>query len=174
MTTNMNNHRANVYELQKFLRTIKLVDQKTTNLINPDGIYGSETTDAVREFQKEHSLPITGEADFATWTRIYEEYLIALEMITAASAIRGYPSGVDVLKFGDIFDEIFILQFLLRKYEERTGSDKRVEMNGIFDENTENAVKDIQGLLNLSKSGTVDKALWNRLALYHNAHYINE
>lgn len=170
----MKNHRANVYEVQRFLRAIQIVSGKTSNLINPDGIYGSETTEAVRNFQKQHELPVTGEVDFATWTEIYEVYLIAEEIIDAANAVRGYPHGTSMLKLGDIFDEIFILQFLLRKYEERSGADQSVEMNGIFDKNTENAVKSVQKLFNLAESGTVDKALWNKLADYHNANYINE
>lgn len=34
--------------------------------VEPDGIYGSETENAVRQFQREHSLPVTGSADPAT------------------------------------------------------------------------------------------------------------
>ena len=35
--------------------------------VTPDGIYGSGTANAVREFQSIFGLPQTGVVDFATW-----------------------------------------------------------------------------------------------------------
>ena len=62
-------NRANVYELQTYLRYISRF-VKSIPLVNPDGIYGPKTKEAVIEFQKAFGLPVTGEADFETWTRI--------------------------------------------------------------------------------------------------------
>ncbi len=38
------------------------------------GVYGRETADAVRYYQKVNGLPVTGEADRETWRRLAEEY----------------------------------------------------------------------------------------------------
>ncbi len=38
------------------------------------GVYGSQTSDAVREFQRVNGMDPTGNADRATWHRIAEEY----------------------------------------------------------------------------------------------------
>ena len=40
-----------------------------------DGIYGSDTQEAVRAFQKVFQLPQTGTVDFATWYRISDIYV---------------------------------------------------------------------------------------------------
>ncbi|MBE6626411.1 MAG: hypothetical protein E7628_04430 [Ruminococcaceae bacterium] len=38
------------------------------------GVYGRETADAVRDYQRVNGLPATGEADRETWHRLSEEY----------------------------------------------------------------------------------------------------
>ena len=43
--------------------------------IRVDGIYGSETAQAVRTFQKIFDMPITGQVDFATWYKISQIYV---------------------------------------------------------------------------------------------------
>ena len=65
--------REEIYELQLYLRVIQLA-RGLRPLVNPDGIYGAETREAVRNFQTANNLPPTGEVDTQTWDRIYEEY----------------------------------------------------------------------------------------------------
>lgn len=43
--------------------------------VNPDGVYGPRTAEAVREFQSVFGLPQTGVVDFATWYRISHIYV---------------------------------------------------------------------------------------------------
>lgn len=43
--------------------------------ITPDGVFGSRTSEAVREFQSIFGLPQTGVVDFATWYRISHIYV---------------------------------------------------------------------------------------------------
>ena len=43
--------------------------------IRVDGVYGSETANAVKTFQKIFNLPQTGEVDFATWYKISQIYV---------------------------------------------------------------------------------------------------
>ena len=40
-----------------------------------DGIYGEDTQNAVREFQKVFGLPVTGVVDYPTWYEIQEIYV---------------------------------------------------------------------------------------------------
>ena len=58
--------RRHIYDLQTFLRRIQR-DQGYPNPIAPDGIFGPETAAAVRDFQRQNSLPVTGAADYGTW-----------------------------------------------------------------------------------------------------------
>ena len=48
--------------------------------VEPDGIYGEQTAEAVRKFQKIFDMPQTGVVDFATWYQISGKY-VALSAI---------------------------------------------------------------------------------------------
>lgn len=167
------NNREDVYELQLYLRLIQLADGKT-NLLNPDGVYGRETTDAVMSFQIANNIPATGRVDTRTWKKIYEEYLKAEEKVALPQGIRIYPLDIDEMKKGDNYDEIYALQLLLRKNDIRFNKPEILEITGVFDEKTENAVKDFQRMFGLTQTGRVDKLLWNKFANFHNERYINE
>lgn len=43
--------------------------------INADGIYGEQTADAVKVFQKVFKLPQTGVVDYPTWYKISEIFV---------------------------------------------------------------------------------------------------
>ena len=42
--------------------------------VTEDGIYGPKTAESVREFQKKHLLPPTGEVDLLTWNALADAY----------------------------------------------------------------------------------------------------
>lgn len=70
MKYNIYDHRQNVLELQGLLRANHLLEGGV--LINPDGIFDSNTTDAVKLFQQQNGLDITGVADYPTWVLLVE------------------------------------------------------------------------------------------------------
>ena len=43
--------------------------------INADGIYGKQTADAVKVFQKVFKLPQTGVVDYPTWYKISDIFV---------------------------------------------------------------------------------------------------
>ena len=66
-------YKKHIFDLQRFLRLIQLAANHAAPLV-PDGVYGPETNAAVREFQRMNDLPVTGTADYETWTLIYQQY----------------------------------------------------------------------------------------------------
>lgn len=66
-------NKQNVFELQTALRAL-CQTHNNLPLINPDGYFGAETTAAVISAQEFFGLPQTGEADFETWTLLFENY----------------------------------------------------------------------------------------------------
>ena len=58
-----------VRNLQNMLRNISLYYDNIP-IIAVDGIFGSSTTNAVREFQRVYKLPVTGEVDIITFEEI--------------------------------------------------------------------------------------------------------
>lgn len=65
---------AKIRQLQEQLNVIAGAYPALPN-INPDGIYGPATADAVRHFQKVFGLPVTGIVDYPTWYKISEIYV---------------------------------------------------------------------------------------------------
>lgn len=64
-------HENNIFELQTMLRKISRMHENVP-LINPDGIYGNETANAVLQVQKIAGLPASGEVDLDTWRIIVD------------------------------------------------------------------------------------------------------
>ena len=58
-----------IRSLQSMLRLLQRHAGKPTTVV-PDGIFGLETARAVREFQQQNGLPVTGAADLATWNAV--------------------------------------------------------------------------------------------------------
>lgn len=70
MKYNIYDDRQNVLELQSFLRTNHRLEGGP--LINPDGIFDSNTTAAVKLFQQQNNIPVTGIVDLETWVLLSE------------------------------------------------------------------------------------------------------
>ena len=76
--------RSHIFDLQTFLRRIQR-DQGYARPIAADGIFGPETAAAVRDFQRHNGLPVTGTADYDTWTAVFRAY----RALTAGDVLPG-------------------------------------------------------------------------------------
>ena len=92
--------RSHIFDLQTFLRRIQQSEGSAAPLV-PDGIFGAQTAAAVREYQQQHCLPVTGIADQRTWNAIYASYaaLIAADALPMQTAFFP-PESDTVLKPG--------------------------------------------------------------------------
>lgn len=63
-----------VYQLQEQLNRIRQ-NYPALPYVNPDGIYGQRTANAVRAFQQVFDLPATGVTDYPTWYQISRIYV---------------------------------------------------------------------------------------------------
>ncbi|MBQ8907796.1 MAG: peptidoglycan-binding protein [Clostridia bacterium] len=144
-----------VQRIQRFLISVAY-GRGENPLLTADGIYGEETREAVRIFQREEGLEVTGVVDFVTW-----------ELLAAAFEERERESGSDLLpalafpmQLGDSGSYISLLQAIL---EELTGD--RLSHDGFFGSNTEEAVRKLEKRYGHASTGKVDALLWRRLAL---------
>ena len=160
-----------VYELQKMLR--KIFGSKGMKItLNPDGIYGSETEKAVRIFQKRHGISPTGTADNETWNAIAEEYKKTIEECSSGDGIVPFYPGCCMTP-GEKSDMIYILQVILSALGIIYDDFPEIEINGVFDAPTEQAVKNFQQINRLSPTGVVDVKTWNALAKNYNSYANN-
>lgn len=66
-----------IREIQEYLRYLSFYDTGIPE-IGVDGIFGPETTEAVRQFQRWFEIEQTGRVDRATWDLLYARYIAAL------------------------------------------------------------------------------------------------
>lgn len=151
-----------VRRLQDALRTLSRSDPNIP-AVYIDGIYGAETSEAVASVQKIGDLAVTGELDRRTNDLIYG----MRDDISARQTVNGYRPKFDnyegnKLTPGDDFDDIYLLQLLLR---ELSVKDERffVNASGRFDTETEKAVRLLQSVLGMPENGSVTVSEWNAL-----------
>lgn len=154
---------AAVRDLQLRLRVISKSDQRVPAVFI-DGIYGVETEEAVRGFQRAYGLSVTGQVDFATHRAIGEVYELTLrknENALGAVDFRILEGGM--ISPGDRFDGVTELQLLLRAL---ASQDDRfmIQNDGVYGAETVEAVKLFQRLRGHEENGIVDILLWNELA----------
>ena len=164
--------RANIYELQSFLRYISQYIDDIPSVV-PDEIYGPETKEAVIAVQRKVGLPQTGEADFETWTAIVELYDELIKRHAFPKPIYGYPPEIPHLKEGDDFEEIYLLQIMLRRIAKIFKNVTMPDLTGVYDAKTVQAVEDFSRLYGIESNGMVDRELWNILTDTYNAFTIN-
>ena len=150
-----------IFNLQKYLRTISYSDPK---IIRPplDGIFDSATERSVRSFQENRSLNADGIVNKATWDAIYAEYK---QLKTQNADLPFFPSTPPnyKAKLGDKSIFISIVQLLLQELNAIYDGFEEIEITGIYDTATEQAIITLQQASNLEATGELDKATYRRL-----------
>lgn len=162
----INDERSAVRELQLMLRYISRYNESIPPL-NPDGIFGELTEDAVMAFQRSYNLPQTGEVDLRTWNEIIRVYKDLREKNLPPDPVYVYPPELSSLDTNDTFDEVLILQLMLKKLADRYDNIPDVELSGVYDPKTKETVIKLQEVFKIDQTGKVDKQTWNKInALY--------
>lgn len=158
------NHNDAVRNLQTYLRALSFYDERIER-VPIDGIYDSDTQKAVASFQRTRSLPETSVVDKRTWDMIYEEYSDLMRKTTEAPPPNIFPSkeyGYEV-SLGEKSSFVAVIQLMLRELGALFDTFNVIEVDGIYGEETERAVREFQRAAMLEESGRVDLETYNRL-----------
>ena len=150
--------------LQRYLRQLSYHHPEITP--PPiDGIFERDTEESLKEFQAMVGLPVTGRADRRTWDALYAMYRasIAENEPPRTVAILPFVAGEILLQKGDEGFTINVLQYMLRELGESLAELEKIEVSGIFDENTARAVRLFRVQNGLPEGETVDLITWNTL-----------
>ena len=131
-----------------------------------DGIYGTETEAAVRAFQNNQGLPVTGAVDLETHQTLENEYQLLLkknERLPSSPDFDSYAGGV--ISMGDRFDGVLALQLLFRSIADQNEL-FNITADGVYGEETATAVRLFKALRGAEINETVDRLFWNELALF--------
>lgn len=151
-----------ILEVQLYLQDISQVEPDIP-MVFPSGRYDPETERSVAEFQKRFNLPATGKVDFITWNEMIKQHKICMHCLRSPKSVSCFPNDVHEYKRGDTGNLIYILQTILINFKRKYKNYPDVQLTGMFDEQTEQAIKQFQKYSNLQVTGKVDRQTWNIL-----------
>ncbi len=162
---------ANVVRIQVILNRIGQNYPAIPRISSVDGIFGPETENAVRTFQQIFGLTADGIVGKATWYRLVRLYVGVTNLAELESEGQRFyavnwqtPSSI---RIGARGQSVRQLQFMLRVLSEYINDIPPVTEDGIFGQQTQNAVIAFQRFAGLTPDGIVGPATWS--ALYDRA-----
>lgn len=157
----------NVKIIQTQLNRIAQNYPAIPRIANENGVFGTDTEEAVRKFQQIFNLSQTGTVDKSTWYRIKQYYVgvkglseLTAEGVTIAEA--GIPFST-VLSEGQQGIDVRTLQYYLNVIAYFNPSLSIIPINGIFDSTTAQAVREFQTFYGLEPTGQVALTTWDML-----------
>lgn len=133
----------------------------------PNGIFGFETEEAVKAFQRIFNLTDDGIVGNATWYAIQRIYAAVKRLNSLNSeglryneVDRQFP---ETLSLGDQNTGVSLLQYYLDYLSAYYDTIPPLEVDGIFGETTRNAVMAAQAALGVSVDGVVGKETWDAI-----------
>lgn len=158
-----------IYQVQNALYLLTRDRQNGASVV-PDGVYGPETTKAVREFQQENRLPVTGTVDRETWTLLFEKSDQEKQRQAPPMGVEPFLQGPARLLPGDQGSAVGILQLMLGEISKKYGNVSPVVLTQKMDSDTVEQVQRLQEIAGLPKTGIVDNRTWTQITtLYHAA-----
>jgi len=160
--------RKHISELQRFLRRIQQAQGDSCPLA-PDGIFGVETANAVRIFQQQNGLTVTGTADFETWTKIFQQYSkIKAQDCMPASVLFFSTNDNAQLSPASHGSIVLVLQILLNAIAPHYTNLQPLCLTGEYDKATQDAIRQMQCAFQMPSGGVTNLATWEALALLYN------
>jgi peptidoglycan DL-endopeptidase LytE len=138
-------------EVRNLQQNLKLLGYFTYPEIT--GYYGTITADAVRKFQKQYHLPVTGTADRVTISKIDEA------VKKKSQSNPSFSKGTIYLTIGSTGSEVKEVQKKLKQLGYFTYS----QITGYYGTITAEAVKKFQRSVNMKVTGIVDTETYERL-----------
>ena len=155
-----------VYSLQRELNRIAR-NYPAIGTLSEDGIFGENTENAVKEFQKIFNLTPDGIVGKDTWYKARKVYNAVMNLaelnskiITADEYETGFPKDFSL---GDSGMYVRFIQNYLSLIGAFDPEIPYIDADGYFGEATDKAVKAFQQKKGLPVTGRVDKPTWNEM-----------
>ena len=161
-----------ISNLKRYLRQLSYFDD---SILPPPltDTWDARTEAALTAFQKNNGLPETGRADEVTWNLLYAEYKRSIDKASLPSAMPIFPFnplGYEV-GMGEQSFTVTAIQYMLSELSLVYDNLGAVQQSGIYNEETENAIREFQTRNLLPATGKVDKTTWDFLVSSYNIGY---
>ena len=152
-----------IRNLQRALRRLSY-EYESIPAVVPDGIFGEDTENAVKAFQRQFNLPQTGVVNQTTWDKIIVEYEKLLEKYTEGRTVAVFPSPFFLIELDDENEIVLVVQALIAGLSNRYDNFNRAEITGRYSQKDMDNIKTLQQISGLPQTGIVDKNTWDALA----------
>lgn len=157
-----------VRELQEQLNAIAINYPAIPPIFPLDGIYGQDTEQAVRVFQRQFNLAVDGITGRGTWYRVSSIYagVRKLAELGSLGILRNMYEGVwpgSILRVGNRSIETQLMQYYLSVISEFYPTIPSVSIDGIFGNGMRNAVIAFQREFGLIPDGVIGRATWDQI-----------
>lgn len=161
---NLNDEANAILQIQRILRDLHYLENKIPT-VRLTGIYDSETRQGVADFQKKYAIPETGAVDLATWTLLQSVDKAQRDAQALARAVYILPRQPEYTIYPGLNDNVvYVIQHMLEVIGQEYDEIENIEFSGIYDTNTQNAIRAFQRKSLLDDTGIIDPITFNRLA----------
>ena len=147
--------------LQEMLRNISYFSEDVLPVI-PDGNFSEDTKNSVISFQKIYGLEPNGEVDSKTWQKI-RDVNVQLNKIYAEPEKFSVFGKRTVIAKGDERSELYVLQAMLYAIFLEFPNSPDIQITGIYDDDSVNAVIFVQEITGLEPTGIIDTPTYNNI-----------
>lgn len=148
--------------LQYYLNTISVYYAEVP-AVEPDGIYGEQTEEAVRAVQGLFALEQTGILDRQTLFAIYDIYLGLTDSIEEADVTVAAPYGGQLLTVGSSGGDVRRLQYYISVIATVYNDINAPAVTGEYGADTEEAVSRLQEIFGITVTGITGPITWDAI-----------
>ncbi|MBP3493375.1 MAG: peptidoglycan-binding protein [Oscillospiraceae bacterium] len=150
-----------VRQIQYYLSVLAYFDEELP-LPGQSGVYDAATEATVRAFQRQQGLTEDGIVGRETWNAIIRDYARLRTSIppeAGVSADEIYPGRV--LTPGQTGRDVEVLQRFLVQAAQNVPEIPLIEETGVYDAQTEAAIRTVQGLEGITQTGVTGALTWD-------------